>query len=81
VGYGRVIGGLGKFSSHTRFEVGEGFNVRFWHNLWYGDMSLKDSYLVLKGIACANDAFVAAHLKLSGRSNQWNISFAKAAHD
>jgi hypothetical protein len=27
------------------------------------------------------DVFVAAHLELSGGSNQWNVSFARAAHD
>jgi hypothetical protein len=35
----------------------------------------------LFGIAYANDAFVAAHLELSGGSTQWNVSFARAAHD
>jgi hypothetical protein len=44
--------GWGKLSSHTRFEVGEGFNVRFWHDLWCGDMTLKDAFPVLFGIVC-----------------------------
>jgi len=26
--------GLREFSCHTRFEVGDGFKIRFWHNQW-----------------------------------------------
>jgi hypothetical protein len=73
--------GWRKFSSHIRFEVGEGFNVRFWYDLWCGDMTLKDAFLVLYDIVCTKDAFVATHLELTGRSNQWNRSFVRAAHD
>lgn len=29
--YGSMLGGLGKFSSHARFEVGDGFKVGFIH--------------------------------------------------
>jgi hypothetical protein len=44
--------GWEKFSSHTRFEVGDGSKVRFWHDLWCGDMALKEAFLDLYGIAC-----------------------------
>ena len=39
-----------KFCSHNKFEVEDGSKVRFWHDLWCGDMALKDAfqfYLVL----------------------------------
>jgi hypothetical protein len=39
--------GLGKFSSHTRFEVGHGSTVSFWHDLWCGDKALKEGFLML----------------------------------
>jgi hypothetical protein len=35
----------------------------------------------LYGIACSKDVSVAVLLELSGGSIQWNVSFAKAAHD
>jgi hypothetical protein len=80
--YGRILGGVGgKFCSHTRFEVGDDSKVRFWHDLWCGDMALKDAFPVLFGIACANDASVAAHVEFSRGVIQWNVSFARAAHD
>ena len=49
--------GLGKFSSHTRFEVGDGSKVRFWHDMW---CEVPDLY----GIACIKDVSVAIHLGL-----------------
>jgi hypothetical protein len=55
--------------------------VRFWHDLWCKDKALKEAFLALYGIACMKDTSVAAQLKLSGGSNQWTVSFVKAAHD
>jgi hypothetical protein len=57
-----IIKGWGKFSSHTRFEVGDGFKVRFLHDLWCGDMASKEAFLGLFGIACAKDAFDVDHV-------------------
>jgi hypothetical protein len=64
--------GWGKFCSnnHTRFEVKDGSKVRFWHELWCEDMTLNDAFPVSFGIACANDAFIAAHVKFSGGAIQ-----------
>jgi hypothetical protein len=54
--------GWRKFCSHTRFEVGDVSNVRFWHDLWCGDIALKDAFPVLFGIACSKDASIVAHV-------------------
>jgi hypothetical protein len=40
----------------------------------------KQDFLILYGIACAKKASVAVQLEISGGSNQWNVSFARAAH-
>ena len=45
------------------------------------DMALKDTFPVLFGIACAKDAYVAAHMEFSRDAIQWNVSFARATHD
>jgi len=38
-------------SSFIRFEVGDGVRTKFWHDLWCGDMILKEAFPVLFGIA------------------------------
>lgn len=57
-----------KFSSHTKFEVGDGSNVRFWHNLWCGYLALKEAFPDLFGITYAKNASAAVLLELSGGS-------------
>jgi hypothetical protein len=44
-------------------------------------MTLKVAFLVLYGITNAKDTSVAAHLEFASGNNQWNVSFARAAHD
>jgi hypothetical protein len=41
----------------------------------------EEAFPVFYDIACAEDASVAAHLKLSGGSNQWNVSFVRVSRD
>jgi hypothetical protein len=57
--------GWGKFCHHTRFEVGDGSNVKFWHDLWYVDMALKDAFPVLFGIARVKDTPDETHMEIS----------------
>ena len=71
----------GKFYSHTRFEVGDGSKVSFWHDPWCWGMAFKETFPYLYGIAYANDASIATHLEILGGSNQRNISLVRAAHD
>jgi hypothetical protein len=73
--------GWGKCSSHIRFQVRDGSNVRFWHDLGFGDITLKKAFRDLFGIVCVNDAFVVDNVKIPEDSIQWNVSFTKAAHD
>lgn len=68
LGYGR-IGGWEKSSSHNRFEVGDGSKIRFGHDMWCVDMTLKKAILDLFAIAWAKDASVVAYMELSGGSN------------
>jgi len=69
------------FSGYTKFEVRDGTRISFWHNLWCRDMTLKAAFPALFGIASAKDASVANNLDFFGGSNQWNMSFARDAHD
>jgi hypothetical protein len=29
------------FAHHVRYELGDGFKVLFWHDVWYGELPLK----------------------------------------
>jgi hypothetical protein len=61
--------------------VGDGSKVRFWHDLWCGDMTLEEAFPVLFGIACVEDAFVATHVEFFGGASKWNMSFTRTALD
>jgi hypothetical protein len=69
------------FCSYTRLILGNGSRVRFWDDVWCGEVPLKDAFPVLYDIACDKDAHVADHLVVVSGVYQWDISFFRAAHD
>jgi hypothetical protein len=73
--------GLSLFCSRTRFILGHGSRIRFWHDVWCGEMTLKEAFPILYGIAHDKDALVTAHLVSKGGFLQWDVSFIRAAHD
>ena len=40
VALGRPLHNCFKFSLHTHFVAGDGFRIRFWEDLWWGDQPL-----------------------------------------
>ena len=58
----------GKFSSHIRFDVSNGFKIRFQHDLWCGDKALKIAFLDLFNLAHCKDAFMAYYFEFSSDS-------------
>jgi hypothetical protein len=55
---------------HTKFEVGDGSKIRFWHDWWCGDVALLEAFSNLFGITCVKVASVTTHLEFFGGSNQ-----------
>jgi hypothetical protein len=41
---GNIVGGGGNGLKLTRFEVGNGSQISFWHDVWCEDHSLKDAF-------------------------------------
>lgn len=77
----KIRKGWDLFSRYTRFVVGDGSKISFWHDLWCGDTTLKVAFLALFDIARLKDAVVADNLERLGDSYQWNVSFIREAHD
>jgi hypothetical protein len=69
------------FSSHTRLVLGDGSRIRFWDDVWCGEMPLKEAFSSLYDIACDKNSLVAVHLILENGSFQWDVRFIRAAHD
>jgi len=60
--------GWSLFFSHTRFELGDRSNIRFWDDVWCGELTLKEASPALYGFAREKDAFVAAHFDFASGS-------------
>jgi hypothetical protein len=56
------------FSSFSRLVVGDGTRIRFWHDLWCGDMVLKYAFPILFGSARSKDASIVVNVELLGGS-------------
>jgi hypothetical protein len=67
----------GKFRNFVRFEVGVGSHVSFWHDLCYGDRSLKQCFPVLFSIVRNQVARVANNLVVQNGVTQWNVIFMR----
>jgi hypothetical protein len=52
------------FSKFIRFKVGDGTQIRFWHDVWCGDQPLKESFPVLFHIARKKEAWVSDHMQI-----------------
>jgi hypothetical protein len=61
--------GWSLFCSHIRSRI------RFWHDVWCEEMTLKEAFPVLYGITRDKDALAATHLVPESGSLQWDISF------
>lgn len=50
------------------FEVGDGSRIRFWHDVYCGDQTFKEAFLVWFSIACHKETSVADHVQFSNDS-------------
>lgn len=70
-----IRNGWSSFCSHTRFILGHVSRIRFWHDVWCGEMTLKEAFPVLYGIARDKDALVATHMVSESSPLQWYVGF------
>jgi hypothetical protein len=67
--------GWGVFTRSLSFEVGNGSHIRFWHDIWFGDQSLKEAFPELFHIARCKEAWVMDNMQVSNGFIQWNVPF------
>jgi len=60
--------GLGDFPKFVRLKVRDGSKIKFWHNVWCGDQTLKAVSPFLFSIVCFKKALVANHVQFSNDS-------------
>ena len=61
--------------------VGEGTRIKFWKDVWCGEVALKDSFPLAFRVASDQEAAVADLMTLSGDQVQWNVTFTRAAQN
>jgi hypothetical protein len=66
---------------HASFEMGDGSKIKFWDDMWCGEMTLEEAFPNLYNFAHVKDAFVAIYMDFSSGSLQWNVSFTHTAHN
>ena len=68
---------------HLSFVVGEVTCVRFWHDRWIGDSTLKDLYLELYMCSVVKDACISEVLWIpeGGTVRVWDFRFYRAFED
>ncbi|KAB1208900.1 hypothetical protein CJ030_MR6G006004 [Morella rubra] len=69
------------FATHTRFLVGNGCRVRFWHDVWCGDIPLRCLFPKVFSLACCKDGMVVDYLSNDILSLVWEIQFFRSAND
>ena len=75
--------GWESFSKHLSFIVGEGTRIRFWHDRWIGDYTLKDLYPELYVCSVAKDAciFEVLWTPEGGTFRVWDLRFFRVFED
>jgi hypothetical protein len=55
--------------------------IRFWDDVWCGEMPLKEAFPSLYDIDCDKNSLVAVHLILESGSFQCDVKFIRETHD
>lgn len=70
--------GWDSFSKYTRFEVGDRYKIKFWHDIRFGDIALKEVYPEIHGIAQIQEASIANLVEIYSCTPLKNATFIRA---
>ena len=62
---------LDRFSAFVSFRLGNGKRIRFWHDVWCRDLSLKVLHPELYSIAVDKDASVHSFIMFGEVDSSW----------
>jgi hypothetical protein len=57
-----IRNGWGLFSNFVSLKVGDGYRIKFWHDVWCGENALKSSFPELYAIAHEKETLVSNYL-------------------
>ena len=69
------------FLHYIQYEVGHGFRVKFWRDVWCGESSLYVFFPELSRISNDKEAYVANLMKFSNGVLHWDLSFVRDVQD
>ena len=73
--------GWDNFFKYCAFVVGDGKRVKFWHDCWCGDMSLKGAFPELFAISRDREASVDDIRSFPKGILHWDLRFSRNVHD
>ena len=76
-----IRAGWDVFSQHISYTVGDGSRLRFWHDMWCGDLPLRSQFPSLFQLARAPEASVADLCHFQGTNCVWDIAFNRSVQD
>ncbi|XP_042974721.1 uncharacterized protein LOC122306358 [Carya illinoinensis] len=76
-----IWNGWDDFLGNYRLKVERGTQIKFWHNIWCGDIALKNDFPSLYRIASYQGSSVADNMYNTIDSIHWSMRFTKAVQD
>jgi hypothetical protein len=73
--------GWDHFSPHLKFVLGCGSRIRFWLDIWCGEVTLSRAFPLLFRIAQSREARVADYLCWQNGVPHWDVRFTRLLHD
>ena len=67
--------------NNVSFSVGDGKRVRFWKDIWCGNISLCEAFPSLYDLVVSKDAWVADCWDSTGEEGGWNPCFLRPFND